>query len=132
MILASLLPHLMQPVSMLGVLLVDAAHILRLLLRSRAALAAENLFLHKQLALYQERNVKPGRATNATRFALVWLARWFDWRQALTIVQPATLTRWVVYPSLRLIRQHEIRVEYPSFTTCGRGFYHGLRSLLEA
>jgi hypothetical protein len=32
-------------------------------------------------------------------------------------------------PSLRLIRQHEIRVEYPSFTTCGRGFYHGLRSL---
>src|SRR5262249_48163453 len=32
-------------------------------------------------------------------------------------------------PSRRLIRQHEIRVEYPSFTTCGRGFYHGLRSL---
>jgi putative transposase len=92
--LASLLPHLMQPVSMLGVLLVDAAHILRLLLRSRAALAAENLFLRKQLALYQERHVTSRRATNATRFALVWLARWFDWRQALAIVQPATLTHW--------------------------------------
>src|SRR5437773_10271805 len=32
-------------------------------------------------------------------------------------------------PNLRLIRQHEIRVEYPSFTTCGRGLCHGLRSL---
>src|SRR5919108_1490067 len=91
--LACLLPHLTQPVSMLGVLLVDAAHILRLLLRSRAALAAENLFLRKQLALYQERHVPPRRATNATRFALIWLARWFDWRQALAVVQPATFTR---------------------------------------
>lgn len=25
---------------------------------------------------------------------LTWLARWFDWRQALVIVQPATLIRW--------------------------------------
>ena len=55
------------------------------------ALAAENLFLRKQLALYQERQVTPRRATNMTRFALVWLARWFDWRQALTIVKPDTL-----------------------------------------
>jgi putative transposase len=26
--------------------------------------------------------------------ALAWLARWFDWRHALVIVQPATLIRW--------------------------------------
>src|SRR5262249_52125783 len=32
-------------------------------------------------------------------------------------------------PSLRLIRQPAIRVEYPSFTTCGRGFCHGIVSL---
>src|SRR5207244_665128 len=32
-------------------------------------------------------------------------------------------------PNLRLIRQHAIRVAYPSFTTCGRGLCHGLRSL---
>ena len=43
--------------------------------RSPAALAAENLFLRKQLALYQERHVKPRRATPATRVTLVWLAR---------------------------------------------------------
>lgn len=58
------------------------------------ALAAENLFLRKQLALSQERGVKPTRATDATRIALTWLARCFDWRRALVIVQPKTLTRW--------------------------------------
>jgi hypothetical protein len=31
--------------------------------------------------------------------------------------------------SLRLIRQPENRVEYPSFTTCGREFCHDLQSL---
>jgi hypothetical protein len=53
-----------------------------------AALAAENLFLRKQLALYQERHVRPRRVTEATRIVLTILARWFDWRQALVIVQP--------------------------------------------
>ena len=37
---------------------------------------------------------QPRRATHTTRIALTWLARWFDWRQALAIVQPATLIRW--------------------------------------
>jgi transposase InsO family protein len=46
------------------------------------------------LALYQERNIKPRRATNTTRLTLVWLGRWFDWRQALAIVQPTTFIRW--------------------------------------
>jgi transposase InsO family protein len=75
-------------------LLVDAARFLRLGLRSPAALAAENLFLRKQLALYQERQVTPRRATDAIRLALLWLGRWFDWRQALAVVQPATFLRW--------------------------------------
>jgi hypothetical protein len=57
-------------------------------------LSAEVLFLRKQLALYQERRMKPHRATAATRCALVWLGCWFDWRQALAVVQPATFTRW--------------------------------------
>ena len=25
---------------------------------------------------------------------LAWLARWFNWREALTVVQPTTLIRW--------------------------------------
>jgi putative transposase len=72
----------------------DAWRFLLLCLRPSPALVAENLFLRKQLALYQERHVKPRRATNGTRFALVWLARWFDWRHALAVVQPETFTRW--------------------------------------
>ena len=37
----------------------DLVHFLCLGLRSRASLAAENLFLRKQLAFYEERKVKP-------------------------------------------------------------------------
>jgi putative transposase len=80
--------------STLFTLLADAVRYLLLCLRPSAALAAENLFLRKQLALYQERQVKPQRATNATRLTLTWLARWCDWRQALVIVQPATFIHW--------------------------------------
>jgi putative transposase len=75
-------------------LLCDGVRFLLLCLRPDSSLAAENLFLRKQLALYQERSVKPTRATNATRITLTWLARWFDWRRALVIVQPQTFTRW--------------------------------------
>jgi hypothetical protein len=49
--------------------------------------------LRKQLALYQERRVKPRRADPATRVILVLLAR-LDWRALLTVVQPDTLIRW--------------------------------------
>jgi putative transposase len=88
------LHHLVQLTCTLLTLLVDAARFLRLGLHFPAALAAENLFLRKQLALYQERHVTPRRATDATRLTLVWLGRWFDWRQALAVVQPATFFHW--------------------------------------
>ena len=81
-------------VSLLLTLFVDILRYLGLWLRPRAALAAENLFLRKQLALYQERHVQSRRATDATRIALVWLGRWFEWRQALAIVLPKTFLRW--------------------------------------
>jgi len=44
-------------------------------MRSRAQLAAENLSLRKQLALYLERKVKPRRADDATRVVLAGLSR---------------------------------------------------------
>lgn len=40
----------------------DALKFIKASLRLRRASAAENLFLHKQLALYLERKVKPRRA----------------------------------------------------------------------
>jgi hypothetical protein len=89
-----LLRHIWPVAAMLRTLVVDAGRFLRLWLRSPAQLAAEHLFLRKQLALYQERHVKPRRATKATRYTLVWLGQWFDWRHALSVVQPETFTRW--------------------------------------
>jgi len=85
---------LCQLASILISLIVDAGYYLGLCLRPSPTLAAENLFLRKQLVLYQERQVRPRRATNATRIALVWLGRWFDWRRALGIVKPKTFIGW--------------------------------------
>ncbi len=62
--LSSRFRHLMQLTAMLLTLVVDAVRFFRLCLRPRAALAAENLFLRKQLAMYQERQVKPQHATH--------------------------------------------------------------------
>ena len=57
-------------------------------------LAAENLFLRKQLALFREREKKAMPTTPADRLVFSKLARWFDWRSALLIVKPATLISW--------------------------------------
>ena len=75
-------------------ILADLVHVVCLGLRSRSSLAAENLFLRKQLAFYQERKVKPRRADNPTRLTLVLLSRWFNWRDALIVVRPRTLIAW--------------------------------------
>ncbi len=72
----------------------DLVHFLCRGLRARTSLAAENLFLRKQLAFYQERKVKPRRADNPTRLTLVLLSRWFNWRGALTVVRPKTFVAW--------------------------------------
>ena len=75
-------------------LLEDLLALVRLGLTSRARLAAENLFLRKQLALYQERRTKPRRPDPAARVTLVLLSHWLDWRSLLIVVQPDTLIRW--------------------------------------
>jgi putative transposase len=75
-------------------ILADLIHFLWLGLRSRTSLAAENLFLRKQLAFNQERKVKSRRADNPTRLTLVLLSRWFNWREALIVVSPRTLIGW--------------------------------------
>jgi putative transposase len=58
-------------------LLLDTLRFIKLSLRPRSALAAENLFLRKQLALYLERQAKPQRAKDAARLTLVLLSRLF-------------------------------------------------------
>jgi hypothetical protein len=72
----------------------DALIFMPLCFRPTAAVAAENLFLRKQLGLFLEREVKPRRATDSIRFTLARLSRWFDWHEALVMVKPDTLIRW--------------------------------------
>jgi hypothetical protein len=90
----SLLRNLIPLACTLLMRLVEAWRFRLLCLLPSPALAAEHLCLRTQLALYQARQITPRRPMQATRMALPWLARWFDWRHALVIVPPATLIRW--------------------------------------
>jgi hypothetical protein len=77
-----------------GLLVEDAFRWVLLLFRSAEVLQTENLFLRRQLALCIERGVQARRIDAATRVSLALLARLFDWRGALVVVQPATMIRW--------------------------------------
>src|SRR5215468_3170364 len=90
----SIFRPLTQSLTTLSSIARDLVHLLVLVSRSRRALAAENLFLRKQLALFQERKVKPHRAHDSTRLIMVILGRLFAWRDALVNVQPDTFLRW--------------------------------------
>ena len=74
--------------------LVDLGQLMFLFSRPRVALAAENLFLRKQLALFQERKLRPRRADDSTRWTMATLSQMFQWRDALVNVKPDTLIRW--------------------------------------
>jgi len=72
----------------------ESMRFIALLVRSRTALAAENLFLRKQLAFYQERKIKPRRFDNVTRFMLLLFSHGFAWQDALVNVTPKTFIGW--------------------------------------
>src|SRR6201987_1751783 len=72
----------------------DSLRFLRSLTAPRTVLAAENLFLRKQLAFYQEHQIRPRRLTATARFSLLFWSRFCDWRNALVIVKPETLIGW--------------------------------------
>ena len=60
--------------------------LLRPLFVKQSQLAAENLALRQQLAIYQQRLKRP-RLRTCDRIFWVWLSRlWPDWRHALVIV----------------------------------------------
>jgi putative transposase len=83
---AVLMPTFGSVSNLLGTLFnlwLDALRLVRASLRPRCTLAAENLFLRKQLALYLERKVKPRRAKAPTKLTPVLLSRMFVWLEAL-------------------------------------------------
>jgi hypothetical protein len=75
-------------------LMADLVALTVLLFWQRRASAAEILVLRRQLALYQERGVRPRRVDPVSRVSLAILSRCFRWREALVVVQPATMIRW--------------------------------------
>jgi putative transposase len=85
----------MPTLAKIGICLIeDAFRWVLLLFRSTKSVQAENLFLHRQLALFLERGVRPRRVDSASRVSLAVLAKLFEWRSALVVVQPATMIRW--------------------------------------
>lgn len=72
----------------------DVLLFFRLLFRSRTALSAEVLFLRKQLAFYEEKQVQPRRLNDSARICLILWSRLCNWKEALVIVKPETLIRW--------------------------------------
>ena len=75
-------------------LLTDLLGLTALAFRQRRSTAAEILVLRRQLALYQERGIKPRRIDAVTRISLALLSRLFNWRDALVVVRPETMIRW--------------------------------------
>ena len=59
-------PSVVHCLRTLSLVAVDLVRLVSLAARPRAALVAENLFLRKQLALFQERKVRPRRADDST------------------------------------------------------------------
>jgi putative transposase len=76
---ASVFRALAHCVRTLSLVVMDLVRLAFLTAHSCSALAAENLFLRKQLALFQERKVKPRRADDATRWTMATLSRMFTW-----------------------------------------------------
>ena len=74
-------------------LLRDGLQFLNLVARSRTAVAAEVLFLRKQLAYYRDHQIRPRRLSDAARLSLVLWSRLFDWKEALMVVTPRTFVR---------------------------------------
>jgi hypothetical protein len=72
-------------------LLCDLARFISLLMHPRGALAAESLFLRKQLAIYQKRNLKPRRPDTASPVARVLLSGLIDRKRALVLIRRQNL-----------------------------------------
>ena len=86
--------NLCSAFSTMGELLRDSLQFLRTISHSRAALAAEILFLRKQLAYYQDHRIRPRRLRDASRLCLLFWSRLFDWPAALVVVKTSTFIRW--------------------------------------
>jgi transposase InsO family protein len=74
---------------------ISLLHSLSFLIRSRASLHLEIVALRHQLAVLNRTRHQRLRLTSADRKLWAWLSqRWYGWRAALHVVQPATVLGW--------------------------------------
>lgn len=108
----SMMLAIMDCLRAISSLLCDLVRFISLLLRPRGALAAENLFLRKTLAMYQERNLEPRRSDTAFRIGLVLLSR---------LENPAERTRRI-YQRSRTATALELSpsLSRPPYSDCSR------------
>ena len=82
--------NLCSAFSTMSELLRDGLQFFRTISHSRTALAAEILFLRKQVAYFQDHQIRPRRLRDASRLCLLFWSRLFDWPAALV----STFLRW--------------------------------------
>jgi hypothetical protein len=74
------------------------------LLKPKALLVAENLCLRQQLVILQRQQPRP-RWLGADRRFWILARQWYSgWRDALLIVQPETVLRWLSLPITKFER----------------------------
>ena len=95
-------------------LLSDLIGLIFLIVRPTRSLAAENLLLRRQLALYLERDAKQRRSDAVFRMSLTSLSRLCDWRSALVVVRLETIIRWHS-AGWRLLWRYKSRPGWPGF-----------------
>jgi transposase InsO family protein len=75
-------------------LLLTVLAVARSALRTRSALALENLALRQQLAVLRRRRPRPPFAWTDRLFWVSLSRAWSRWRDVLVLVKPATVVRW--------------------------------------
>jgi putative transposase len=68
--------------------------LIRSLIISRTALAAENLALRQQLALLTRKIHRPQLHRRDRFFRVILSQLWMNWREVLLIVKPETVIKW--------------------------------------
>ena len=78
-----------------------------LLFRSRTSLSAEVLFLRKQLAFYEERQVQPRRLNDSARFSLIVWSRFLQLERGLANRQTRDAD-WLASQGLQVVLEREV------------------------
>src|SRR5713101_4174742 len=105
-------------------LLSEVLRLLGLMTCAQASLAAEVLFLRKQLAFYQERKIKARRFDDSARLSMLLLAKLFDWSQDCPGPQSLPRAPWRETPPGNSDSLTRIPPSFGSFATGATSAHH--------